>query len=390
MSKINIRSFSNENDDGAPDIVGVSTFSSTAYFVPTKGTTAQRPSDHVEVGSIRFNTDTSNLEFYRGHGVGWSQFDLIDPDLGGGTGSNTGLGTRGLFVGGYSPGSVGDIEFITISTLGNSQDFGDLTDGYNSLATTNDRTRGFANGGQIPATTANMRFCTLASIGNATDAGDLTVATKGRPAGISDSTRGVILGGRDSSNEAMNNIQYHTIQSTGNAADFGDLLSPREFIGGMAASSTRGLLAGGYDDPGARINVIEFVTTKTLGNSTDFGDLSYVANSVGAASNSTRAIFAGGRTPADENSISFVTIATTGNASDFGDLTGVVDGDIGMVTSPTRAVFGGGGAPNGAEMTYVEIASTGNAVAFGELTVAKTNVESLQEPGCWSTGHGGL
>ena len=390
MSKINIRSFSNENDDGAPDIVGVSTFSSTAYFVPTKGTTAQRPSDHVEVGSIRFNTDTSNLEFYRGHGVGWSQFDLIDPDLGGGTGSNTGLGTRGLFVGGYSPGSVGDIEFITISTLGNSQDFGDLTDGYNSLATTNDRTRGFANGGQIPAVTANMRFCTLASLGDATDAGDLTVATKGRPAGISDSTRGVILGGRDSSNEAMNNIQYHTIQSTGNAADFGDLLSPREFIGGMAASSTRGLLAGGYDDPGARINVIEFVTTKTLGNSTDFGDLSYVANSVGAASNSTRAIFAGGRTPADENSISFVTIATTGNASDFGDLTGVVDGDIGMVTSPTRAVFGGGGAPNGGEMTYVEIATTGNAAAFGELTVAKTNVESLQEPGCWSTGHGGL
>ena len=390
MSKINVRSFSNENDDGAPDIVGVSTFSSTAYFVPTKGTTAQRPSDHVEVGSIRFNTDTSNLEFYRGHGVGWSQFDLIDPDLGGGTGSNTGLGTRGLFAGGYSPATVADIEFITISTLGNSQDFGDLNDGYNSLATTNDRTRGFANGGQIPATTANMRFCTLASLGDATDAGDLTVATKGRPAGISDSTRGVILGGRDSSNEAMNNIQYHTIQSTGNAADFGDLLSKREFMGGMAASSTRGLLAGGYDDPGARVNIIEFVTTKTLGNSTDFGDLSYVANSVGAASNSTRAIFAGGRTPADENSISFVTIATTGNASEFGDLTGVVDGDIGMVTSPTRAVFGGGGAPNGGEMTYVEIATTGNAAAFGELTVAKTNVESLQEPGCWSTGHGGL
>ena len=52
MSKINIRDFYNENEDGAPDIVGVSTFSSTAYFVPTKGTTAQRPSDHVEVGSI--------------------------------------------------------------------------------------------------------------------------------------------------------------------------------------------------------------------------------------------------------------------------------------------------------------------------------------------------
>ena len=392
MSKINIRNFHNENEDGAPDIVGVSTFSSTAYFVPTKGNTAQRPSDHVEVGSIRFNTDTSNLEYYRGHTLGWSQFELIDPDLGGGTGSNTGLGTRGLFVGGYAPSATADIEFITISTLGNSQNFGDLTDGVNSLATTNDRTRGFASGGNVPTTQVKMRFCTLASLGNSTDGGDLTAATKGRPAGISDSTRGVILGGRNSSNDAVNTIQYHTIQTTGDAVDFGDLLSKREFIGGMAASSTRGLLAGGYDDPGARINVIEFVTTKTLGNSTDFGDLSYVANSVGAASNSTRAIFAGGRTPSRPNNIEFVTIATTGNTSDFGDLTGVVDGDIGIVTSPTRAVFGGGDAPNGAEMVYVEIATTGNAVQFGELTVAKLShsVESLQEPGCWSTGHGGL
>ena len=129
MSKINVRSFSNENDDGAPDIVGVSTFSSTAYFVPTKGTTAQRPSDHVEVGSIRFNTDTANLEYYRGHTIGWSQFELIDPELGGGTGSNTGLGTRGLM---FNASISGDnetnmIEYITISTLGNTQDFGDAT-----------------------------------------------------------------------------------------------------------------------------------------------------------------------------------------------------------------------------------------------------------------------
>ena len=67
MSKINVRDFSNENEDGAPDLVGVSTFSATSYFVPTRGTTVQRPSDHVEVGSIRYNTDTSNLEYYRGN-----------------------------------------------------------------------------------------------------------------------------------------------------------------------------------------------------------------------------------------------------------------------------------------------------------------------------------
>ena len=68
----------------------------------------------------------------------------------------------------------------------------------------------------------------------------------------------------------------------------------------------------------------------------------------------------------------------------------MVNGDVGCCSSPTRCVIGGGGAPQGAEMLFVEIASTGNAVFFGELTVAKTSVESLQEPGIWSTGHGGL
>ena len=133
MSKINVRSFSNENDDGAPDIVGVSTFSSTAYFVPTKGTTAQRPSDHVEVGSIRFNTDTANLEYFRGKTLGWSQFELIDPNLGqsggdgGGTSVGNGLGVRALLAGGDTPSLLSHIDFITMSTMGDAADFGNLS-----------------------------------------------------------------------------------------------------------------------------------------------------------------------------------------------------------------------------------------------------------------------
>ena len=392
MSKINIRDFYNENEDGAPDIVGVSTFSSTAYFVPTKGTTAQRPSDHVEVGSIRFNTDTSNLEFYRGDTIGWSQFELIDPELGGGTGSNTGLGARALFVGGYSPAGVADIEYITISTLGDSADFGDLNNGYTAGVTTNDRTRGFYSGGNT-GNRLDMRIATLASLGDTVDGGgDLATETKGHPTGCSSSTRGVIMGGRNHPGAAeVNVIQSHTIQTTGNAQDFGDLLSPRGYNGGNCNSSTRGLTIGGYV-PAAptRVNSIEYVTMASMGNSADFGDVSYVHNSSGSASNSTRGIIAGGRTPGDSENIEYVTIATLGNTTDFGDLNNVVNGDVGCCSSPTRCVIGGGGAPQGAEMLYVEIASTGNAVFFGELTLAKQNVESLQEPGIWSTGHGGL
>ena len=298
MSQINIRNLSNENDDGSPEIVGVSTFSATSFFVPPKGTTAERPSD-CEPGSIRFNTDTANLEYYKGDTLGWRQFELVTPNLGGGTGSNTGFGVRGIFVGGYAPSQSASIEFITISTLGNSQDFGDLNNGYSAGVATNDRTRGFYSGGNT-GNQLDMRFCTLASLGDSVDGGgDLTVATKGKPTGNSSSTRGVISGGRDHPGAAeVNVIQYHTIQTTGNASDFGDLLNPRSYAGGNCQSSTRGIIASGYLPAApSRTNSIEFLTMASLGNSTDFGDLAAAASNVGAASNSTRGIFAGGATP---------------------------------------------------------------------------------------------
>ena len=392
MSQINIRNLSNENNDGSPEIVGVSTFSATSFFVPPKGTTAERPSD-CEPGSIRFNTDTANLEYFRGKTIGWSQFELINPNLGGGTGSNTGVGARGLFVGGYSPSHTATIEFITISTFGNSQDFGDLGNNYSAGAATNDRTRGWYSGGNVPNNIDDMLYVTLSSGGmNSIDSGySLVAVTKGHPTGCSSSTRGVIMGGRNSSGAEINVIQYHTIQTLGNASDFGDLTAPRGYNGGNCNSSTRGLSIGGYSPVApTRVNTIEFVTIATTGNSADFGDVSYVHNSSGSASNSTRGIIAGGRTPGDVNSIEFVTIATLGNTTDFGDLIGEVNGDVGCCSSPTRCVIGGGGTggtPGGAQMNSVEIATTGNALDFGDLTVAD---DALQEPGMWSTGHGGL
>ena len=121
MSQINVRNLSNENDDGAPDIVGVSTFSATSYFCPPKGTTAQRPKNPVS-GSLRFNTDTASLEYYRGDTLNWSQIEMTSPDLNG--------GARGLAMGGEiaaSPYGQLQIDYFNISTLGNGQDFGDLT-----------------------------------------------------------------------------------------------------------------------------------------------------------------------------------------------------------------------------------------------------------------------
>ena len=391
MSKINIRDFHNENEDGAPDIVGVSTFSSTAYFVPTKGTTAQRPSDHVEVGSIRFNTDTSNLEYYRGHTLGWSQFELIDPELGGGTGSNTGLGTRALFAGGDTPSLINTISFATLSTLGNSADFGDLSSARaNSGCISNRKTIAWC-GGYAPSISNSIETTIFASTGNGVDTADLTFNTNAPSAGGGDNTRGILAGGANPSGTKQNIIQYYNFEAAANAVDFGDA-TDIFFTGDSCASSTRTVFSFGFNPSGGRVNVLEFVTTSTTGNSQDFGDLTDVRNGTGSLSNSTRGVWGGGENPAKTNTIDYITIATTGNATDFGDMTFIRSNAQGDgASSPTRGVFSGGGSPESGNdngrtniMDKIEILTTGNAIDFGDL------IDHTSNQGVSSNGHGGL
>ena len=381
MSKINIRSFSNENEDGAPDLVCITTFSATSYFVPTRGTTIQRPSEHVEVGSLRYNTDTKNLEFYRGDTIGWSSFELIDTDLGGGTGSNTGVGTRGIFGSGEAPHG-NTIDFLTISTFGDSTNFGDLTEERMSGGSMgSSETRGIFAGGQHPSpfTFFNViDFVTIASTGDATDFGDLENKAY-NVSGMSTRTRGVAAcGQKGPSFAAVNTIEFITIASTGNANDFGDLSTVRTLVAG-AASSTRGLFAGGHDTT----NVIDYITISSTGDALDFGDLQSGAARKGmlSCSNSTRALFAGGETPSNSNIIDFVTIATLGNGQNFGDLTFVTNTSSGT-SSPTRGIFAGGSADT---IDKVEILTTGDAVDFGNLGRGSSRCY-----GAFSNGHGGL
>ena len=391
MSQINIRNLSNENDDGSPEIVGVSTFSATSFFVPPKGSTAERPSD-CEPGSIRFNTDTANLEYFRGKTLGWSQFELVTPNLGGGTGSNTGLGARGLFKNGQRAPSTGSyseiIEFLTISTLGNSEDFGDVSANRSGNPGLSSRTRAVIGAGYGPSNV--IEFVTMASKGNATDFGD-DVGTSNRATGLANGTRGIFAGSSEIS--PGNVIRYATIASTGNFIDFGDLVQgSRSGLGG-AASSTRGLFAGGGASD-VEYNTIDFVTIASTGNATDFGDLNYSKTSgVGGGSNSTRALWFGGNdTPgySNVNTISFNTIATTGNSVDFGDVS-TNTGNGSACPDGTRCVMrlgsGDGGNTNTTNIIeFVQFATTGNGTDFGDGTLQTYSTSG----GSMSTGHGGL
>ena len=398
MSKINIRSFSNENEDGAPDIVGVTTFSATSFFVPTRGTTAQRPSEHVEVGSLRYNYDIKNLEFYRGDSMGWAQFELIDPDLGGGTGSNLGLGTRGIKGGGGNP-STDVIEFFTLSTLGDSQDFGNLTASGKAQSGASSRTRGLFAASDSPNSN-RIDFITIASAGiDAQDFGDIASGAQRHANGFSNGVRAFFAGGYGASPSPgdCNIIDHVLIAQTGDTVDFGDL-SYSMTNGGSCASSTRGIVAGGQN-PGY-VNNIDHITMSTMGNQVDRGgDLTVARRTLGAASNSTRGIFFGGQNANPNsnagltNTIDFITIASSGDATDFGDLTfGTNNGAINCMSgmaSATRVVMPGGTAfPFGTDVNnivYVEIATTGDSVDFGTLATRGTEGTSA-----FSNAHGGL
>ena len=374
MSEVRVNNLSNENNTGGPTISGITTYSGTHFFVPPSGTTAERPED-CEPGTLRFNTDHGRLEEFRGKAIGWEQIQRRDGQyLGGGTGSNTGTGVRGITAGGNTPSAKEEIEFVTISTFGNTQDFGDLTFAATGVAGSASATRGIFNGTGNPATNT-IQFITIASTGDAVDFGDNTVGTTGYRNSLASQTRSV-TGGNNSSGNTMD---YVTIASTGNAIDFGDLTNSVSMPFAFA-STTRGIFAGGNSSP-----VINFITIATTGNATVFGSLSAgTVASNGAVSNATRGCMKF-RTGSYINTIEFLTTATLGNSVDFGDSTNNAGGNGGLA-SPTRGLFAGGyGSPSfRTEIAAIEIPTTGNAVDFGDMSYAADAVA-----GC-SNGHGGL
>jgi len=393
MSQINIRNLSNENNDGSPEIVGVSTFSATSFFVPPKGTTAERPSD-CEPGSIRFNTDTSNLEYFRGNTLGWSQFELVTPNLGGGTGSNTGVGARGVVMGGYISGSdsTNVLEFVTISTLGNAQDFGDLVIKRHYQGGAASRTRGFSIGGESPGQpngVASIDTFVFASIGNATDYGDLTQAAD-FIISFSDATRAVSNLGNIGGTNKQNVLEYFNMASTGSAVDFGDMLY-YNYNGCTTQSSIRGFFIGGQSPAGSPhyTDAITAITTSTTGSHVDWGDLLKDRSNIPAGfGNSTRGFCAGGADQpytGDFNTIQFFSVVTSGNATDFGDLNtnfeficGTSDTTRGLITQGQT-----GGSPNNI-IEFITMSTSGNATDFGDITTGRYGGKAV------SNAHGGL
>ena len=85
-------------------------------------------------------------------------------------------------------------------------------------------------GGKDPAFTNRIDLVTIASLGDAIDFGDLT-RSEIFMSGTSNNIRGIFAGGVNdtpSSDTRKDTIDYITIASTGNASDFGNLLAAIE------------------------------------------------------------------------------------------------------------------------------------------------------------------
>jgi len=326
---LKVNNITNRTEDGGPEVDGIVEVNTTAHFIPPVGTTAERGSrgrglfagadpalntiDYITIPTTGNATDFGDLTSAR-------RFP-------GALGSST----RGVFGSGLTNNTM---DYVTISSTGNAFDFGDRTvTGFSAQALSNN-IRGIFAGGYTTSPASAFRkeidFITIASKGNATSFGELFgglelchIATSASP------TRGILMGGSSPSSppagtaDMVKNIQYITIASTGNAQDFGDLSAQRDEAAGCS-SQTRALMAGG-DSPagGTLVDTIEYITIASLGDALDFGNLTDARSRLAGCSNSIRGVFACGRITdspaADGNVIDYVTISSTGNATDFGD-----------------------------------------------------------------------
>ena len=339
-------------------------------FTPPSGGTDERPYA-PKPGELYYNYDFKTIEFHDGYG--WRQVD------------NTTRSGRGVFPPGITPDSSQVIDYVTISSLGNALNFGNLGQDRRNCAACSSSIRGLIAGGyQTPDNSAvnEIEYITLASEGNAVDFGTLTTTKNGFAAAAS-STRGLFA----DNTGPLGQIERVEIGTLGNAIDFGDLTFDRAEQGALS-SPTRMVIGGGGAPSGtAPSNIMDFIIISSGGQALDFGDMVDRHGQLGAGfGNSTRGFFAGGlRNPVNLKIIQYITIASEGNAIFFGDLEIGRSEQAGAASNSTRGIVAGGN-PTTNSIEYITISTASDAIDFGDLTVPKQRLGGGQ----MSDSHGGL
>ena len=142
-------------------------------------------------------------------------------------------GTRGVIVHGYNGSNyIANLEYINVMTTGNTDGFGDLLSIHNTFTATNaNGVRGIIGGGYTPSPSAwynTIQYITMSTLGDSVDFGDLTT-TRSFMQGCNSKTRVVWSAGLNvgPTATAMNTVDFVQMMSTGNAVDFGDSTQAR-------------------------------------------------------------------------------------------------------------------------------------------------------------------
>ena len=178
------------------------------------------------------------------------------------------------------------VEYITIAATGNSLDFGDVSAPGIRQMGAGDKTRGiiFSGLGPGPAYDAvdHIDYVTISTKGNSSDFGNQKSVTS-HGGSFCNAVRSLYAGGLGPSSPTItNNISYVTTSTLGDSIDFGDLGFLTR-ICGSASSPTRGVIAGGLNP--SVLDTMEYFQIMTTGNAVDFGNLATSGYGISGLSN---------------------------------------------------------------------------------------------------------
>jgi hypothetical protein len=232
-------------------------------------------------------------------------------------------GTIGVSGGGTNAvdgSSITDVmDYVTIATIGGTaDDFGNLTTTRSAMNGSISDIAGtglFPGGGVSGGYSAAIDYITINTPGDANDWGDQTVSGA-NGASVQDGTYGLIAG--VGATPLSDLIEIVTVATLGSAADWGyNILTANYHMGAASSDAGRGVWFG---QGAPEVTVIQYVTIASGANALTFGDMNNNSRAGSGVSNGPRGVLSRGSWPPSID-LDYITFASTGNATDFGDLT---------------------------------------------------------------------
>ena len=199
MSEFKVNTITNRDGSYGPQVCGITTFRSSGMQLPSGPTEMRGGRGRGVFGSGATPSATTVMDLItiatKGNATDFGD-DTHARQEGYAAFSSA---TRGLFAGGQTPTVLTNIAYVNISSQGGVNDFGDLKTPVVRNVGASDSVRGISAGGIIaplssPAQVTAIEFVTMSTTGNGNDFGNLTQQRAGSGACASP-TRGLFAGG---------------------------------------------------------------------------------------------------------------------------------------------------------------------------------------------------